>query len=149
MPPKKPPMPVASASSKSASKTNKSAPIKSRTASAEAAPSQDTRQYLSTQSRTEAPIPSEQTVSGNVRAGASSQVDASLSGHAPARVSGNVASSNGAGKRGQFSPEQRHHMIAEAAYYKSCQRNFVGGDPQADWFAAEAEVDNLLTAHHP
>jgi hypothetical protein len=37
-------------------------------------------------------------------------------------------------------------MIAEAAYFRAAQRGFNGGDPVADWIAAEAEVDALLAA---
>lgn len=44
------------------------------------------------------------------------------------------------------SPEQRQHMIAEAAYYRAEQRGFQGGNPQQDWLESEAEIDKLLTA---
>lgn len=42
------------------------------------------------------------------------------------------------------SHEERWRMVAEAAYYIAQRRGFVGGDPNADWAAAEAEVDALL-----
>ena len=42
------------------------------------------------------------------------------------------------------SPRRRREMIAEAAYYRAQKRGFEGGDPVADWVAAEAEVDALL-----
>lgn len=35
-------------------------------------------------------------------------------------------------------------MVAEAAYYIAQRRGFVGGDANADWLAAEAEVDSKL-----
>jgi hypothetical protein len=35
-------------------------------------------------------------------------------------------------------------MVAEAAYYIAQRRDFVGGDANADWAAAEAEVDARL-----
>lgn len=41
------------------------------------------------------------------------------------------------------SPEQRHAMIAEAAYFIA-ERNGFTSDPLADWLAAEAEIDSLL-----
>ena len=41
-------------------------------------------------------------------------------------------------------PEERHRMVAEAAYYKAEKRGFLGGDPEADWVEAEAEVESSL-----
>ena len=43
-----------------------------------------------------------------------------------------------------ITPEQREHMIAEAAYYIAAHRNFQGGDPGQDWLQAEAEIDRSL-----
>lgn len=43
-----------------------------------------------------------------------------------------------------ITPEQRNHMIAEAAYYLAKKRDFLGGDPQQDWFAAEVEINQRL-----
>jgi hypothetical protein len=37
-------------------------------------------------------------------------------------------------------PEERHQMIAVAAYYRAEQRGFANGDPMQDWLEAEAEV---------
>lgn len=42
------------------------------------------------------------------------------------------------------SAHRRREMIAEAAYYRAQKRGFTGGDPVADWVAAEAEIDALL-----
>jgi hypothetical protein len=39
------------------------------------------------------------------------------------------------------SVEERHSMIAEAAYYKALQRSGAGSDPAKDWFEAESEID--------
>jgi hypothetical protein len=36
---------------------------------------------------------------------------------------------------------EREEMIAVAAYYRAEHRGFDGGDPVADWLAAEAEID--------
>jgi hypothetical protein len=44
-----------------------------------------------------------------------------------------------------LSPLAREQMIAEAAYFKAQSRGFAGGNPQRDWFEAEAEVDALLS----
>lgn len=43
-----------------------------------------------------------------------------------------------------ISDQERREMIAKAAYYRAQQRNFAPGDEQADWLAAEAEVDAIL-----
>jgi len=42
------------------------------------------------------------------------------------------------------SPDERWRRIAEAAYLLAERRGFQGGDPVADWLAAEAEVDATL-----
>jgi rubrerythrin len=42
--------------------------------------------------------------------------------------------------------EERHRMIAEAAYFRAKRRGFQGGDSVQDWLAAEAEIDKLLEA---
>ncbi len=42
-------------------------------------------------------------------------------------------------------PEQRHQMIAEAAYRRAQKRSFVGGDPENDWYEAEAEIGQLFS----
>jgi hypothetical protein len=41
----------------------------------------------------------------------------------------------------KFSVEQRHEMIAEAAYYLAEKRGFQGGCPMQDWLDAEAHID--------
>ncbi|CAG0980654.1 hypothetical protein BURK2_01821 [Burkholderiales bacterium] len=41
-------------------------------------------------------------------------------------------------------PEQRHFMIAEAAYYRAECRGFQCGDPVADWLEAEVEIETML-----
>jgi Protein of unknown function (DUF2934) len=43
------------------------------------------------------------------------------------------------------SPERRHQMIEEFAYFRAAQRGFEGGDPVADWLLSEQEVDRLLS----
>ena len=44
------------------------------------------------------------------------------------------------------SAETRHALIREAAYFRAERRGFAEGDPEADWAAAEAEIDQLLAA---
>ncbi len=41
-------------------------------------------------------------------------------------------------------PEERHRMIAETAYFLAQERGFHGGDPVADWIEAERRVDRQL-----
>ncbi len=38
-------------------------------------------------------------------------------------------------------PEDRHAMIAKAAYFRAERRNFQSGHELEDWLAAEREVD--------
>lgn len=41
-------------------------------------------------------------------------------------------------------PEERHRMIAEAAYYRALQRGFSGGSAEDDWAEAEREINSTL-----
>jgi hypothetical protein len=41
-------------------------------------------------------------------------------------------------------PEQRAALIAEAAFFRAEKRGFIPGHEDADWLAAEAEVDAKL-----
>ena len=43
-------------------------------------------------------------------------------------------------------PDERQHMIAEAAYFHAEHRAFQGGSPEQDWLQAEVEIDNLLAS---
>jgi hypothetical protein len=54
------------------------------------------------------------------------------------------SANEGAGQERQVTPEQREHMIAEAAYFLAEHRSFMGGDPAQDWLQAETEIDRLL-----
>jgi len=40
--------------------------------------------------------------------------------------------------------DQKHHMIAEAAYFRAERRGFAEGDPADDWFLAEVEIEESL-----
>ena len=63
---------------------------------------------------------------------------------APAPVPTPAAPENGKSAAAQISPEERHRLIAEAAYYRASQRGFHGGAEVEDWLAAEAEIDGKL-----
>lgn len=47
-------------------------------------------------------------------------------------------------KNMSVTPEERYHMIAEAAYFRAESRGFVMGDAAQDWLEAEAEIDRML-----
>lgn len=47
--------------------------------------------------------------------------------------------------RVQVPEAMRRRMVADAAYFIAQRRNFIGGSPQEDWLAAEAEIERLLT----
>jgi len=44
--------------------------------------------------------------------------------------------------------EQRAHYVSVAAFYIAERRGFTLGNPQADWLAAEAEIDRLIASGH-
>jgi hypothetical protein len=44
------------------------------------------------------------------------------------------------------STEQRQQMIAVAAYFRAQGRNFEPGQEVEDWLAAEADIDEKLSA---
>ncbi len=46
----------------------------------------------------------------------------------------------------RVSSEELMHMIAEQAYYLAEKRGFNGGDPVADWLAAEQKVKTQFAA---
>lgn len=48
-----------------------------------------------------------------------------------------------------MSPEMRHDIIAQAAYFRAQRRDFEPGHELDDWLAAEAEVDAALTLQAP
>jgi hypothetical protein len=60
-----------------------------------------------------------------------------------------ASSGTNAKARGKATPDQVHQMISEAAYYKAEQRGFSGGDPEQDWFEAEAEIQATLVRSRP
>jgi len=47
-------------------------------------------------------------------------------------------------ERAAPSPELRHRMIAEAAYYNWLSRGYIHGEHLVDWLDAEAEIDSKL-----
>ena len=46
-------------------------------------------------------------------------------------------------------PEERHQLIAEAAYFRAENRDFQGGCSVQDWLEAEREIDKLLSQPPP
>jgi hypothetical protein len=44
-----------------------------------------------------------------------------------------------------LSPELRHEMIEQAAYFRAERRGFHEGDPVADWLLSEQEVNMTLS----
>lgn len=44
-----------------------------------------------------------------------------------------------------ITPEERHRMVAEAAYYIALKKGF-NSDPAENWFEAEKQVDENLKA---
>ena len=48
-----------------------------------------------------------------------------------------------------MSPEERHQMIALAAYYRAEQRGFVNSDPLLDGLEAETEIMMRLLGGKP
>ncbi|NEV61703.1 DUF2934 domain-containing protein [Thiorhodococcus minor] len=47
----------------------------------------------------------------------------------------------------QPTPQQRHDMIAIAAYYLAEQRGFAPGGADKDWLEAEATIDAMIADH--
>jgi hypothetical protein len=45
-------------------------------------------------------------------------------------------------------PSMRHELVAQAAYFRAKHRRFEPGHELADWLAAEAEVDMVLSLDH-
>jgi len=54
------------------------------------------------------------------------------------------APENGKSSASRISPEERHRLIAEAAYFRATRRGFSGDAEVEDWLAAEAEIDGKL-----
>jgi hypothetical protein len=50
----------------------------------------------------------------------------------------------GAAAKAAVSAENRHEMIAVAAYYLAEKRAFAGHGAYVDWMKAEAEIDAML-----
>jgi Protein of unknown function (DUF2934) len=50
----------------------------------------------------------------------------------------------GASRSADIAPDERHRMIAEAAYHRAEKRGFMNGDPGQDWLEAEAQIENEL-----
>jgi hypothetical protein len=46
--------------------------------------------------------------------------------------------------RMEVSPEERHEMVAVAAYFRAERRGFLSGLEHEDWFEAAAVIDAML-----
>jgi hypothetical protein len=44
----------------------------------------------------------------------------------------------------EVSIEERHEMVAVAAYFCAKRRDFLPGHEREDWFEAEAAIDTML-----
>jgi hypothetical protein len=49
-------------------------------------------------------------------------------------------------KKNTVKPEERHHMIATAAYFRAEQRGFSCGCAKEDWIHGEAQIDAMLNS---
>lgn len=45
----------------------------------------------------------------------------------------------------EVSPEERHQLIAKAAYFRAEQRSFMPGHELQDWLEAEVEIETRLS----
>ena len=61
----------------------------------------------------------------------------------PATVESGAAIMKSARRR-ERTAEERHQMIAEAAYYRALRRGSHGGSDLEDWLDSEAEIDQLI-----
>jgi hypothetical protein len=62
----------------------------------------------------------------------------------PEKVHGPSIREAVASRSSDVTPDERHRMIAEAAYYRAEKRGFAGGDPMQDWLEAEAQIENEI-----
>ena len=64
----------------------------------------------------------------------------------PAKRQSARSSADASGSAGQsaLNGEDRHNMIATAAYFRAERRGFNSGGETEDWLAAEAEIDSML-----
>lgn len=46
-------------------------------------------------------------------------------------------------RQSSVTPEERHRLIAKAAYLRAASRGFAPGKEQEDWFVAEAEIERI------
>lgn len=59
-------------------------------------------------------------------------------------ASGSTAKAARRGNSDTVSADERGRMVAMAAYYRAEHRGFAPGGELADWFAAEAEIEQQL-----
>jgi hypothetical protein len=78
--------------------------------------------------------------SARIPAGSHSQIETGGRGNPKGAVGAEAEKADA----GAVSPEERHQMIAVAAYYLAERRGFCPGYEIQDWCAAEQEVDRQL-----
>jgi len=59
----------------------------------------------------------------------------------------NAKTQAGKAARKNLKEPDREKMIADAAYFRSENRSFEGGDSMSDWLVSEAEIDEVLKHH--
>ena len=62
----------------------------------------------------------------------------------PAAATSKIEARPASQVRGTANAEDRHEMIAIAAYYRAERRGFNGGDAMLDWLEAEAEIGGVV-----
>lgn len=72
------------------------------------------------------------------------QKDTASQAKSQVKTKGSTLKSTAGGRDMGITPEQRHQMIAEAAYRRAQKRSFVGGNPDDDWYEAEAEISQVF-----
>lgn len=72
--------------------------------------------------------------------------DAARTGKRPPAMGGATMGATAGNSQTDFSEDERHRMIAEAAYFRAAGRGFAPGGELEDWLAAQREVDALLAA---
>jgi hypothetical protein len=78
-------------------------------------------------------------------AAAKAAVPAKAPVKAPAKAAAPVKAAAPAKKaKPAVSNEERHRMVAEAAYYLALKKGFGVSDPVSDWAEAEAQIAALL-----
>lgn len=71
--------------------------------------------------------------------------DAAEKSHGKSKTAATPQQTHEAPALAAVSPKERHHGVAEAAYFRAEHRGFLPGNELQDWLDAEAEFDKPLT----